>query len=155
MRNRVGNGGQNGARNTTKSLKNDTRNHPEGRSKTGLEKTTTKTKTDAFRGAKNLRKYSKVIQNHGFRRGQKNMTYGSEIEPTSTPETSQERPGATQRRHKNDLEIGPKKSIRKYAKMKQTGCQNGSQKGDKSHSKLVPDIDRKTSKKITPAAEAK
>ena len=38
MRNRVGNGGQNGARNTKKSLKNDTRNHPEGRSKTGLEK---------------------------------------------------------------------------------------------------------------------
>ena len=151
----AGNGNQHGARNTTKSIKNDTRNHPGGRSKTGFEKSLTKTKTDAFRGAKNPRKYSKVIQNHGFRRGQKNMKYGSEIEPTSTPETSQERPGATQRRHKNDLEIGPKKSIRKYAKMKQTGCQNGSQKGDKSHSKLVPEIDRKTSKKPAPGAEVK
>ena len=83
------------------------------------------------------------------------MTYGSEIEPTSTPETSQERPGATQRRHKNDFEIGPQKSIRKYAKMKQTGCQNGSQKGDKSNSKLVPEIERKTSKITTPASEVK
>ena len=103
------NGGQNGARNTTKSLKTTRETIQKAVLKQGLRKTTTKTKTDAFRGAKNLRKYSKVIQNHGFRRGQTNMTYGSEIEPTSTPETSQERPGATQRRHKIDLEIGSKK----------------------------------------------
>ena len=95
---------------------NDTRNHPGGRSKTGFGKSLTKTKTDAFRSAKNLRKYNKVIQNHGFRGGLENMTSGSEMDPTSIPETSQERPGTTQRRHKIDLEIGSKKTFAKYAK---------------------------------------
>ena len=113
--------------------KNDTRNHPGGRSKTGFDKSLTKTKTDAFRGAKNLRKYSKVIQNHGFRGGLENMTSGSEMDPTSIPVTSQERPGTTQRRNKIDFEIGSKKAFEKYAKIKETGCHKGSQKGDKSY----------------------
>ena len=83
------------------------------------------------------------------------MTSGSEMDPTSIPVTSQERPGTTQRRHKIDLEIGSKKTFENYAKIEETGCHKCSQMGDKSDLKLVPEIDRKTSKKLAPASEVK